>query len=54
MKTLDREIVSLFLASADTRKIAYPNVAEMIVQWLERGRWHDIDLLANECWDRIA
>jgi uncharacterized protein (TIGR00661 family) len=53
MNTLDQKVVSRFLTSSSSKKVAYPNVAEIIVQWLENGQLNNIDSLADECWNRI-
>jgi uncharacterized protein (TIGR00661 family) len=50
MDTLSPENVSDFLSMQDTRKIDYPDVALLIAQWLERGQWHEVATLVEECW----
>lgn len=50
MDSLDRQIVEEFLDSHDAKQVTYPYVALLFTEWLERGRWHDVDSLAAECW----
>ncbi len=52
MKKLDRKSVVEFLDAPDNPPLAYPNVAQIIVRWVESGNWEDIEGLAREAWSR--
>ena len=53
MKTLNRGIVSEFLNLQNSRMVAYPDVAILIAQWLELGKWDNVASLAEECWRQV-
>jgi uncharacterized protein (TIGR00661 family) len=50
MKSLDRDSVSKFLNAPGNLPLDYPNVASMIVRWIESGDWQDVQGLAREVW----
>ena len=50
MNTLNQDKVAEFLNSRNARTIFYPDVALLVVQWLEKELWHDVASLAEECW----
>jgi uncharacterized protein (TIGR00661 family) len=50
MKRLDRNSVLKFLDAPANLPLEYPNVARMIVRWIEGGNWEDVESLAQEAW----
>ncbi|MGD8291031.1 MAG: glycosyltransferase family protein [Desulfobacterales bacterium] len=50
MKGLDRRSVLKFLDEPANLPLEYPNVARMIVRWIESGDWQDVEGLAKEAW----
>lgn len=54
METMNQKTVGDFLESDHVIKVTYPDVALIITHWLERGQWHDVNSLADECWSRTA
>jgi hypothetical protein len=50
MKSLDRDSVCEFLGAPTNLPLEYPNVARMIVRWIESGDWQDVQGLAREAW----
>jgi uncharacterized protein (TIGR00661 family) len=52
MQKLDRNAVVEFLDAPGNSPLAYPNVARIIVRWIESGNWEDIEGLAREAWRR--
>lgn len=51
MKRLSPDKVADFLKNGRARRVRYPNTAERIAAWVEKGRWEDLGGLARECWD---
>lgn len=51
MKNLNKQDVEIFLESRDSRSVSYPDVALLLAKWLERGLWHDVAPLVEECWN---
>jgi uncharacterized protein (TIGR00661 family) len=51
MKRLSPDDVADFLENGRAKRFRYPDTAEKIVAWIEKGRWEDLDGLAGECWE---
>ncbi|HHP7233145.1 MAG TPA: MJ1255/VC2487 family glycosyltransferase [Desulfobacterales bacterium] len=52
MERLDRNAVALWLEQPAGSPMSYPDVAGLITDWIESGRWEDIEGLAKQAWDR--
>jgi uncharacterized protein (TIGR00661 family) len=52
MKGLDQNAVVEFLEAPANLPLEYPNVAYMIVRWIESGNWEDVKGLAQETWSQ--
>ncbi len=50
MKRLNPDNIADFLKNARARRVRYPDTAEKIAAWIEKGRWEDLGGLARECW----
>jgi len=50
MNTLNKKDIGEFLGTQNAKTVIYPDVALLIAQWLERGQWHEVASLAEECW----
>jgi uncharacterized protein (TIGR00661 family) len=53
MNHLNSDTVAYWLDSPNAHPIRYPNVARIIAQWIENGRWDDIDGLAKTSWKQV-
>jgi hypothetical protein len=52
MKKLERGSVSEFLNAPANPPLEYPDVARMIVRWIDKGDWENVKSLAQEAWSR--
>ncbi|MFZ0612581.1 MAG: glycosyltransferase family protein [Desulfobacterales bacterium] len=52
MSSLDRKTVRRWLELPPNEPAGYPDVAQLIAVWIEKGRWEDIDGLSREAWAR--
>jgi uncharacterized protein (TIGR00661 family) len=52
MKRLDRTRVAQFLDLPAGSAIKYPDVARIIANWLDSGRWEDVEGLAQTAWQQ--
>lgn len=50
MKALNPEQLTLWLNSPALAPMDYPNVASILAQWIENGRWEEIEGLARYVW----
>ena len=50
MKRLNKTVVTQFLESPSALPIKYPNVAHIIVEWIESGRWEVLRGTAERTW----
>lgn len=54
MKELDRARVENWLARDRGRIRNYPDVADIIAQWIMEGDWDDMQTLVRKTWDRVT
>ncbi len=54
MDCLDREVIARWLACSDATQIRFPNVAEMLADWIGSGCWRDGDVarFAQSVWQQ--
>ena len=50
MQRLDRKAVQVWLELPPNAPAGYPDTAQLISDWIEKGRWEDIDSLSKEAW----
>jgi uncharacterized protein (TIGR00661 family) len=53
MPKLSQNAVKKFLASPSIGPIRYPDVARIIAEWVEGGKWVDVEGLARSAWSQI-
>jgi uncharacterized protein (TIGR00661 family) len=53
MKKLDHGAVEQFLAAPSVAPIRYPDVARIVVEWIESGNWEDVEGAARSAWRDI-
>ena len=53
MNSLIPEQIAVWLDSTPRPPMNYPNVAGILAQWIEKGRWEDIEGLARGVWSLI-
>ena len=53
MNRLKKTSVGQFLERPAVPPIKYPNVARIIVDWIESGRWEDLRSTAESAWKKI-
>lgn len=53
MEMLDASIVRRWLDEPGAESVNYPDVAQAIVAWIEKGRWDDQLALTGELWERV-
>jgi uncharacterized protein (TIGR00661 family) len=50
MERLDPEAVRRWLDAPAIVAQRYPGVLEAVIEWIDEGRWHEIDVLADTLW----
>ena len=54
MTRLNNAKVAQFLDHSTGAFIKFPNVARMVAEWVEAGRWEDVTGLAQKAWQEAA
>jgi uncharacterized protein (TIGR00661 family) len=53
MSSLDPKVLTRWLRAPQPEPIAYPQVGDSLVDWLEQGNWHRPESLCRELWSRV-
>ena len=53
MPKLNQDAVRNFLATPSIGPIHYPDVARIIAEWIDRGKWEDVEGLAQSAWSLV-
>jgi uncharacterized protein (TIGR00661 family) len=54
MNNLDRDFVSRFLETPRNTPIEYPDVARMIAEWIDNGKWIDLEGITRAAWEKAG
>jgi uncharacterized protein (TIGR00661 family) len=54
MERLDSEAVRRWLEAPAIEPQGYPDVLAAVIQWIDEGRWQEIDVLADALWKEPA
>ncbi|MCL1079728.1 glycosyltransferase [Parashewanella spongiae] len=53
MMTLDNLVLERWLKAPSPEPIHYPEVADSLVEWLQKGDWEQQEQLCNQLWDQV-